>query len=1051
MSIESAKLNFVAGDFKVTGRYFTLPDDTGKITLLPTLSSEARLSFALIRSTITQKGFSLKNIRLTFSIEDASLTSITTALEVLESTTSGTVVSPIASSLSGSGTTVGDYVATVTVTSPSFDNDPDSRVYRLIMTLVNNTANIVNVILKSAEVNYDIDIVDSLNGDIDAADANLENLDGTIDITPDGNARWGMTGAVTGYKVCRSRFDCICCKPAGIFYEDLGVPAGPLDPPEYGVKSWRLRGFAKHPREPSKDEAGFGVPVGYETFYFKIKDPDASPGLLIQDLLGLGYPASYVSGACHIQTNNSTTLCQFGLIPSNQAYCICDSLDTELAPHLLRSQDNTMVQDNDYNSPIDIYNYLMEQSVNLGLHNIYFPTGNPFSGNIDAALDQIKLIRDTGVTHNTNIAAVRKTVASSGVTTIITSTYHWVNQASVVTLSGFDATNGWNTYNGNTYPVVYYQLTGIRPLANHVNVATYEYYVTIELDSSARASNTFGGAAQISVTHGPVVHASSHRELCAALLDARSAITGGSHPCGLGVDMSREQGSDIVFDSWNDYQTALSSSVVVRQICKYQTPPVASTFYHNPSPKTPIFNVNDDIQLNENIYGNIYDYLPYPINDPNINGSNVIASGLYDYNIVMSNYIVDANYLWYEITGPTDTLLQQISGGSDFNYMMSPTSPGASWKIYQGEIKAAHGSDDDDIRNAMFIGRINPALVGGDNIGYIRLRDFYNIDTDDFLYFDEWKGTTWDPYDSTPPADKRQAHRPNQIKAIGALMTKLLSLGANMDKIIIDLRHYNSTLAYYFLGTENESLEMFTSLAECFGSNRLGSSWYIFLQNSGTLAGSRLPSVALSSLSTYRDLSGTSAASVGTIDTDAMATQFPNAMYRGAGKKVVFLTSTQSSESELLVRMFLGDALNKNIGSGVTTFIVGDNVGSTNVNFGSYVSHPVSQIASKLIYNSDIGENYPCATVFVEDDNSSVGQIPVGSWQDEPLSALQPDLLLDNKFENVVYEDVGITGPYTDGALLLGPGGAYNTKVDPINGTNTTWRDRWLENAIVNV
>lgn len=153
MSITSANDTFDAQDFNVTGTYFTTAEGS-LMALTAGYPSTADLVFSLMRATETGNGQSLLSINLAYEVRVGSISSVTPSLSIIEHTTSGETVIPVAATASGFGTAVGNYVGLLTLDTPMFDTDVDNRLLRFRIVFQATTGG-RRVLVRSAEATYD--------------------------------------------------------------------------------------------------------------------------------------------------------------------------------------------------------------------------------------------------------------------------------------------------------------------------------------------------------------------------------------------------------------------------------------------------------------------------------------------------------------------------------------------------------------------------------------------------------------------------------------------------------------------------------------------------------------------------------------------------------------------------------------------------------------------------------------------------------------------------------------------------------------------------------
>jgi hypothetical protein len=998
MSVVDAKYTLPGIQYRVTGQFLTVDESHGEITIFPSLSISAVLRFSLPVSPDVNKGSKLKQLNVPYEISDGTVSNIIVGLELVQYSAAGVVETPIPGVSSGFLTTPGPHVGEFTITTPTFLPDPDSYVYRFYIDITNgSTVNNTVIQLYSTDLIYDLELIDDGDAKLVVAP------DGTISISANQEPfhGWWATEAIA----CNNASD-----------------SGPSfwDAIDGNIQVYR--GRPTNPRETHTDEEVTGEVVTDTTNWVKIDTANWAQNYLADG--NVYTPASFVT------ISGDTAVSSGSLYPFPSPMNVHTRIVN--TPPDLRWFDGREVAFPEPNNSIAMFDYFV-QYVLQASHGFKQKNATGYA-TFNIAQNIRNIIVNTGITHITSINRVQKTAAASGFTTIFTSSYHWINPGSTVIISGFDGTNGWDALLNGLQLIPFIELTGIRISASHVNAPTYDYKFMVLVDSSAAPSETFGGAPTASTTHGPITASTEYRQLVAAsyewLNQTFTYLTQG------GMQLRSPSGSKFIYDTFANMAIDVAAGTHENHTVYFYPPPVAATFYNNPTQRLlATFASNGQTIFNH--------YFSYPINDPFINSTNVLPTGLYDYNIDFSNYIIDPSYLWWRMSGvPTSPIHNTVanagykSNGSTFSFAASVVNPSSlTWTIWSGKLD---GSDEADRKNAIYFGRINPAFVGGQQIGYIRFRDLVTPDPQNYAVASEFNVANYDY--TNPPADPRD-ERKLASDAMATILTYIQSLGSPMNKIIIDIRHFDTN------DFQNELIAQlyFLALAELLGENRNGIDFYIPLQN---INGSQ-PFTNPTVYTWYQNWVTRTKTSFNTLNVTAATTTYPSAVFTGTAlnpKKVLFITSQMGTKAEPLVRLCVGDALNKIIGAFTTTQIVGDNNGLTN---GIQVEPNAHDISYRSPFARYPNTNPAAQLGVVSECVTPILEAPIGSEYAARLTALQPDVLLDNNFENIVYEDVGLTGPYSGGAALLGPGGAFNTKVNPVAGITTTFRDRALENAIV--
>ena len=166
MATEVASTTIPAIEYKVTGRFMTNTSGCGLVGVTAGTTSVAILRFQVKRSSEAARGERIDSIRIPYTVSSAALTSFTAVFDVIEYTGAGETVTNIPVTPAGLLLTVGSHLGTLTVNAPAYDNDADTRLYRLTLNLGNTGATISNVLLCSTEILHSHQLI--------AADADLQ-------------------------------------------------------------------------------------------------------------------------------------------------------------------------------------------------------------------------------------------------------------------------------------------------------------------------------------------------------------------------------------------------------------------------------------------------------------------------------------------------------------------------------------------------------------------------------------------------------------------------------------------------------------------------------------------------------------------------------------------------------------------------------------------------------------------------------------------------------------------------------------------------------------
>jgi hypothetical protein len=166
MATENASTTFPASEYKVTGRYLTDNDGCGVASVFPLATTVGILRFQVKRSSEDSRGERIDEIRIPYTVSLAVLTSFTATLDVVEYTAGGETTTSIPVTLGGFGLTLGDHLGTITINTPAYDNDSDTRLYKLTLIMGNTGVARSDVMFCSTEVLHSHQLI--------AADAEIQ-------------------------------------------------------------------------------------------------------------------------------------------------------------------------------------------------------------------------------------------------------------------------------------------------------------------------------------------------------------------------------------------------------------------------------------------------------------------------------------------------------------------------------------------------------------------------------------------------------------------------------------------------------------------------------------------------------------------------------------------------------------------------------------------------------------------------------------------------------------------------------------------------------------
>ena len=652
----------------------------------------------------------------------------------------------------------------------------------------------------------------------------------------------------------------------------------------------------------------------------------------------------------------------------------------------------------------------------------------------------------TGVKYNSIVKDVWKTVtppASGRIllgqiippsTSIITkgpNGRHWGAKA---VIKGFTSDRGFNKLNGN-WKLSFFENRGTNSSpkfydASHFDATDYTYYFNIDVDSSdlPEYDALIDGVATVEISYEPVNSNMNYYDFIGAINEFMNYNGFCTHwrPNFYikRVNYSNKKFRFDLFDTFQELTQALVTPGIVgpdggkvRAVLsslrtRYRESTVGDRAYFG------------RFQFSLTSTGVV------PNNDPS--GIN-LTEKKFDYFIDIQNYLDPKNIynIFWAVTGPvrpdvpiTGELVSRTDGyylnnGSKFIYDVAPFGSMGPKSNFKWQVAG-------DTPNNVYFGLIDSQYTNGETVGYFFS---YNCGTADdsfgystlpeFVELGLPIGTgSWLPYFAT-------------------MMTKLNSLG--ITKMIIDIRNNGGGYAGYG-----------PAFATFFGGDRSGVLQSYSIADNGTAP--LISQLEFANDGGFEILAQQSKfASV--IDTEFTAKKFPKAIFRGANKKLVILDSIgAASGGDLFPHYFTNpDAKDyHDLGFGLICTIVGDVDsrlhGSVSAPLGMYYS---SQTAIK---SAKFG---PIAPVFDTLEQGSI-QTRAGSDQyqfSNQVKYTSPVHIINNNINNTYLLDTGYRTPYplnpVDGGdnpfvLPLSTG-----KQQPDQNDNTTWRDIWIETAII--
>lgn len=651
-------------------------------------------------------------------------------------------------------------------------------------------------------------------------------------------------------------------------------------------------------------------------------------------------------------------------------------------------------------------------------------------------------------------------------TDIFTDGYSFVTCGSTVEIKGFEGK--WAALNGvyvNGVPI-YEEGAVPNPSPSHVDVASGKKpqkgsfrnvfnHFQLRFDST-NAENfprdelgyatEVEGQPMVKVTHR-FTSDIEYPAFCAALRALFFALYGVSyHNQHLAFT---EPNSVFLYSSWQELQTAVSNDVAIRQfISTRANQAFPSSFYNNA-----LLNLGS---------------LPTTYNDP-FNLKPIPGSPI-DYNIDLANYVKYPKNLYWAIIG-TPTGRTQFDPSTDPNTLgykpLIPASQPASFTSILGDLEVVNGYpvpqnpdaihytilgnpsvDEVSNSNNYYVGLIDPSLTDNKKVGYLRWCDFFP--TDPFNYF----------YDATfpPQVPKTIRFARETFSKIIAPMMHYLQTTLDCDALILDMRSNTGGI-----------LTAPFCLAEFFGDDRLafesdGTYWTYKGDGHLNLPYKKNKEKKLINLNNkkkyefYNDIQRLTFKAYHRFDVRQNEKYYgPGVVFKGSKKRpkkvVILIDHRASSATDVFPHFFLGPKLDGNLGSYTTTKIIGDIDGrfKGNSSFGN--AFPVS-LNNNLLYDSN---GNPVSPFYFSADTGFFGELRNGKtsifYNQQPnkiapnfaptLTGKAGNAPLPNDWESTVWPDLGLISPKK---------GHFSSKIkktNPIFSNQATWRDCWLEQAIL--
>jgi len=681
-----------------------------------------------------------------------------------------------------------------------------------------------------------------------------------------------------------------------------------------------------------------------------------------------------------------------------------------------------------------------------------------------ASNELLETLISDGVSRNANIYSVRSTIhpntpatGTELLTTIRTTVPHGVSPFSTVSFSGF--TGAWSVLNTGDYKVV---MTGLSDYETDINNDFVDYHVdpaqssikfelNIVFDSSGMFNN-FTGTPVIHVSHGPVTSSMEYREWCdVAVYWMHESLTQSLHNIFRQFyDPVLSAAPFFVHNTFAEFQNAMDTVSSVRGAKFTRTTEQASEFYINAAR-----NIGGSPSI-----GKTRGYVP--VNDPylgNLLNDVQDPTGIYD-RFVMMNYLEEVHVpYWKQVGAPDPTNGFQIlssfinapgdgSTGRSFEGTTAPFGdlPPAGYSFLHPDapqncepgtplpfscifgIPGGYGVLPPHIvknfQEDFFFGLVNQNFTDGRKIGYIRLRDMQQGDVPGLMNI----------YDMLPDdlPDSPRFTDETLARVTAPMMYKMVTEW-ECDRVILDIRSNNGGFPH-----------MARVLSHAFGDDQEGfGNRFVTTNNDDfsvvldpfTFRKTDAQEVMKSRQYMFRSYA--SAANPGTTVSD--------------GYVAILTDIASASGGDMFPNYFVGENEDKQLGTGVQSFLFGEVDGRLLGSTGPTVALPVSGTGSRIM----AGGTYPFPIAYSAVENG--GLLYVHAKSNRTSMVRSPGLAcsagtsvsgrsggncFSNLYEDTVHYDLGYVTPHPDPRL------PNDNRVDPIPSDPDTWRGRWEEDVI---
>jgi len=714
-------------------------------------------------------------------------------------------------------------------------------------------------------------------------------------------------------------------------------------------------------------------------------------------------------------------------------------INTELS-RFIRLADKPNIQlnrlpslEHDWTNPVEMFNYIAEYYELMGepqkaqsLEQENFIGWPEYE-----ALQQTMLT--TGLTRTAQVSTAFRGGDYIGVwrtqypadfplTTITTDDFHHMNQASTVEISGF--LGAYAVLNG-TRQVAAFPPSSISTStpAPWQDPTSREQYLHIIFDSSGinvAYDPNIHGVATLTAQHGPITPDVGYRDFMAAAIDFVVTAFGGTTHTALYLWVNNEDGISVP-ETFDELQDALANDSVSLTQIRTRTYQANSFYmYWNPVQQSslnfPAFNLNDPFGLGL-----------ASMDDPN-----------FDYDIVLENYLDHdtVKNIFFTVTGKEDPdqpitsmLVDQgyTSNGSrvvfkanDFQTFPAPLVDKYGtheWMQYNWVFSTNTTGADPYASYAFFGGIVRPEYSGGKTVAYFRVADE--------SAFDEPVETLTVRSLAFGRKDIKAKYLSNYIAAWASLIEELNQ--HQPDRYIIDIR------------SNGGGFELSQAWGTLFGGDRVGA-YVKSIESPGN--GYSDPTVIPGSGIQTVFHSIPSAPFV--LPCDEAAAVFPNGVVRSTTKaiEVIILDSTRAASSgDVFPHNFLGPDPNSTVhylGNNVIARIIGDIDGRLYSSSKQADGLPINTLSHNLVDASGLEVT---ATYL----RSEAGRLSAdrNGYIVNPTPATVPNVLLPGWYDQTEWQDIGLT-PIIESYPL-----GLITKPAPDYSDRSTWRDIWLEHAIL--